>query len=154
MDEKVRVGLALVLLALLAVAAFYGTRYWQATQGAWTRVVSQVDCDLNRGPCRQPLSGGAVVFSVLPSTIPLMKPLSLSLVTDGVQVDAVVVEIRGLNMDMGLNRTRLERTAEHVWSGETILPVCSQRKMEWEAAVLLEMEGRFEVPFRFHTTRP
>ena len=65
-----------------------------------------------------------------------------------------MVEIRGLNMEMGLNRTQLTPIGEGSWAGETILPVCSQRRMEWEAAVQLDLEQRYELPFLFHTTRP
>ena len=83
-----------------------------------------------------------------------MKPLRITADVEGLAVQNVHVEIRGLNMDMGLNRTRLEETAQGHWEGETILPVCSQRRMEWEAAVRLDADRRVEVPFVFHTVRP
>lgn len=154
MNEKVRGALTLVVFALIAVAAFYGARYWQTARDAHTRVQTPSDCDLRAGPCRQPLAGGAVTFSIQPGEIPLMEPIELAVVTEGLEVAGVVVEIRGLNMAMGLNRTPLTRVGGGRWRGETILPVCSQRRMEWEAAVQLEMAGRYEVPFPFHTTRP
>ena len=154
MNERARGALALLVLALIAGAAFFGGRYWQSAGQAPTRVEAVVGCDLRAGPCQQSVAGGRVKLSITPAQIPLMKPLRLVLSTEDIAVTGVVVEIRGLNMEMGLNRTRLERTGASDWSGETILPICSQRGMEWEAAVQLEMEGRFEVPFRFQTTRP
>jgi hypothetical protein len=83
-----------------------------------------------------------------------MHTLGLRVSTEGVAIDEVVVEIRGLNMAMGLNRTGLIQAGEGLWSGETILPVCSQRTMQWEAAVQLRGKARHEVPFPFFTTRP
>jgi hypothetical protein len=56
-------------------------------------------------------------------------------------------------MDMGLNRTLLQGIQDGRWEGETILPICSQRRMQWEAAVRLDGDGRFEVPFVFDTRR-
>ena len=154
MNEKARGALTLLVFGLIAVAAFYGARYLQSARDAYTRVQASADCDLRAGPCQQLLAGGSVIFSIEPAEIPLMKPLGLAVVTEGLEVAGVMVEIRGLNMDMGLNRTTLARGGDGRWRGETILPICSQRRMEWEAAVQLETEGRYEVPFPFHTTRP
>lgn len=154
MNEKAGRGLAVFAFALIALVAFFGARYWRSAQHAWIRVDPQTECDLRAGPCRRMLAGGALEFSISPAEIPLMKPLRLNLVTEGLVVDEVWVEIRGLNMDMGRNRTRLQPTGETGWWGETILPICSQRAMEWEAAVQMDADGRFEVPFRFQTIRP
>jgi len=153
-NQKARGALTLLVFALIAAAAFYGARHWQSSQEAYSRLGISADCDLHAGPCRHHLAGGSVTFSISPREIPLMKPLKLLVATEGLAVHGVVVEIRGLNMEMGLNRTPLTRTDEGHWEGETILPICSQRQMEWEAAVQLNAEGRFEVPFSFHTTRP
>jgi hypothetical protein len=91
----------------------------------------------------------------MPQAVPLMRPLQLAVEAVGLDLRAVAVEIRGLNMDMGLNRTLLKQSQTGRWSGETILPLCSQRQMQWEAAVRLDAEqGRFEVPFLFDTKRP
>lgn len=95
-----------------------------------------------------------MTLAITPSQIPLMQPLRLSVVIAGLTAREIGVEIRGLNMDMGLNRTLLTPVADGRWEGETILPLCSQRRMEWEAAVLLRADQRLEVPFRFHTERP
>jgi len=154
LNGRLQGTLTLLAFVLVALTAFFAARHWQASQDSWTRVQIEAGCDLHQGACRHTLGGGAVVFSISPAEIPLMKPLRLQLVAEGVELDAVTVEIRGLNMDMGLNRTRLEHLGGARWAGETILPVCSQRTMEWEAAVLVEAGGRFELPFRFSTTRP
>lgn len=154
MDERVRGALTLLGFAMIAMAAFFGARYWQSAQQAFTRAGTSIDCDLRAGACRQVVPGGSVTLSIAPADIPLMKPLSLVVATEGLMVDRVTVDIRGLNMEMGLNRTPLGRVNEHRWQGETILPICSQRRMQWEAAVQLSAQQRIEVPFRFQTTRP
>jgi hypothetical protein len=153
-NQKARGALTLLGFALIAAAAFHGARIWQSARVAPVRVEPAAVCDLRAGPCRQALAGGSVTFSISPGEIPLMKPLRLSVTTEGLAPEGLVVEIRGLNMAMGLNRTQLTPVGGGHWAGETILPVCSQRRMEWEAAVLLDLERRYELPFLFHTTRP
>ena len=155
MNEKARGALTLLGFALIAAAAFQGARIWQSARATPVRVEPTAGCDLRAGPCRQALAGGSVTFSISPGEIPLMKPLKLAVITEGLAPEGVVVEIRGLNMEMGLNRTQLTPIGGGSWwAGETILPVCSQRQMEWEAAVQLDLDRRYEVPFLFRTTRP
>jgi hypothetical protein len=144
----------LLVLLLLAALAFAAARYWQATQSAYARVDAADACELRAGACRRAVGPAAVTLSVAPADIPLMKPLRLTVAIEGLTVRGVLVEVRGLNMDMGLNRTRLEQTTDGRWEGETILPVCSQRQMEWEAAVRLDADRRIDVPFAFRTVRP
>lgn len=154
MNEMTRVVMAVLVFALIAGGAFFGAREWQSASEGHVRVEPPADCDLHTAPCRQAVAGGWVTFSISPREIPLMQTLGLLVSTEGVAVDEVVVEIRGLNMTMGLNRTGLAQAGEGLWSGETILPVCSQRTMKWEAAVQLRGKARHEVPFPFFTTRP
>ena len=140
------------LLGLVALG--YGwARYWQAGDGSYARLQPSADCDLHSGPCRHVLHGAVVTFGIEPRSIPLMQPLRLAVGVDGLEVTEALVEIRGLNMDMGLNRTRLQRGDDGKWVGETILPICSQRRMHWEAAVRLAGRERLEIPFTFNTQR-
>lgn len=154
MARGLKLGLGGLGLLLMAAVAFYGARLWQSLQTPYTRVATAAACDLRAGPCREVLAGGHLSFGITPREIPLMQRLHLLLEVEGLAVRAATVEIRGLNMDMGLNRTSLGQTAPGRWEGETILPMCSQRRMAWEAAVQLDAGGRFEVPFVFHTSRP
>jgi hypothetical protein len=153
--KRVSMGLLAMGFVLVALAAFQLARHWQAREPLYSRVAPAEGCDLRVAPCRQSVAGGVVEFSIVPRVIPLMRPLQIAAGVDGLDVRGVAVEIRGLNMDMGLNRTLLTQSVAGRWDGETILPVCSQRRMHWEAAVLLDaVQGRFEVPFLFHTVRP
>jgi hypothetical protein len=145
---------AVLLAVVLGVGAFWAARYWQAGKPAYQRLSGPADCRLEAGPCEAVLASGEVRASIDPLGIPLMTTLTLAVDLDAIDAENVIVDIRGLNMDMGLNRTRLARDAAGTWRGETILPVCSQRRMEWEAAVQIDGAARIEVPFRFHTVRP
>lgn len=154
MKPAFKVFALLLGLLLMTAAGFFGARLWQSMEGGYTRVGAPGDCDLRAGPCERAVAGGRLVASITPREIPLMQPLQLDVRTEGLAAKAVTVEIRGLNMDMGLNRTPLVQDGDGHWRGETILPICSQRTMEWEAAVRVHAGERLEVPFGFRTTRP
>jgi hypothetical protein len=149
-----RQGLVIVLVLAAGLAAFFGARAWQAHRGSYVVPPPAVGCQLLDGRCRQQLERAAVVLEVDPPAIPLMQTLTLTVQAENLSADAVSVDIRGLNMDMGLNLTRLRQVADDRWQGETILPVCSQRRMEWEAQVRVDGAQRLAVPFLFFTERP
>ena len=147
-------GLVVLFACGLALAAYLGAHRWQAAQNTYQRMGPAGGCPLDLGVCRIELDGGSVTFAIDPATIPLMQTLRLDVRIEGLEPDAARVDIRGLNMEMGLNRTLLKRVEDGRWQGETILPICSQRHMLWEAAVQLEGARRLELPFTFETVRP
>ncbi len=154
MNPAIRGLLSLAVFVALAGAGFVAARYWQSQQAVYQRTEGPRDCFLHDGPCEQPVAGTPVRLAISPNSIPLMQTLTLEFDAGVLAPTGVAVDIRGLNMDMGLNRTVLARSEDGRWRGETILPVCSQRRMEWEAAVQIETDQRFEVPFLFSTVRP
>jgi len=126
------------------------------------------NCDLRKGACTTVLStGGKVSFFIDPIDIPLLKPLKLSVVLEGVDASNVEVDFVGIGMEMGYNRSVLTRESNangsvKKFTGKAILPVCSLTKMNWEARVLLHPEngssvgadnGVHLIPFRFFTIK-
>ncbi len=149
--------LVFTLTGLAGVLAYF----WAAGQRAESveplRLTADPTCDLRRTACRLALDDGRVLsLDIEPKQIPLMQRLRLDVGVDGSTPEAITVEIVGLNMDMGLNRTRLALVSPGHWSGETILPICSRARMDWEAQVRVSDPGGVPeriAPFRFHTRR-
>ncbi len=112
-------------------------------------------CDLRLAPCTSRFpGGGGVRFSITPREIPILKPLSLMVNLDRLSSERVEVDIVGISMDMGFNRTALKARGGGVFSGETTLPVCLSDRMDWEARVLIHTDdGIAAAPFRFSTFR-
>jgi hypothetical protein len=150
-----RAGTVLSFLVLVALAggAFLFARHWQAGETEYRRLNPEAGCELRQGDCLQPVPGGSVRLSVDPPDIPLMQTLDLRVRVEGFGPRAVAVEIRGLNMDMGLNRTLLEPVGEGDWRGQTILPICTLRRMDWEAVVRLDNAKPVEIAYLFSTWR-
>lgn len=142
-------------LALVALAggAFLFARHWQAGETEYRRLNPQAGCALEEGACTQPVAGGSVRLAIDPPEVPIMQTLDLRVEVEGLGPRAVAVEIHGLNMDMGLNRTPLQPAGDGVWLGQTILPICTLRRMDWEALVRLDGSEAVEVAYLFSTWR-
>ena len=148
-----------ILVGLTALGALAAASY-----GVWPLLFPDVveeaalneDCDLREGPCVSQLpGGGSISLSIQPTSIPVMRPLQLEVLVEGAATSAVELDFRGVDMNMGLNRARLDAETDGRFRGEGILPVCMSQRMLWEARVLLQTErGMVSAPFRFWTVRP
>lgn len=144
----------LVVLVLLLIASYLvkGKLAPEAT------ATLNTSCDLRKSMCSVALPGGGkAMLSIAPKTIPVMKPLTLQVFTEGVSASAVEVVFVGIGMDMGYNHTKLEaadtKTGNH-FKGTIIIPICTQSQMEWEARVLLQTSrGEIVAPFRFYSQK-
>lgn len=115
------------------------------------------DCDLRQGGgCTAVLpDGGKVQLAIEPRDIPVLKPLTLIVRTQGVHLTRVEVDFAGVDMNMGYNRVELSQDSEGLWQGQATLPVCIRKRMRWEAKVLLQTEvGLLAAPFQFDTFSP
>lgn len=112
-------------------------------------------CELKAGPCETALKEGASVsFSILPRTIPLLKPLDLEVHVNGMEVYKVEVDFAGVDMNMGFNRNSLSVKEPGLYTGQATLPVCVRSRMDWEAKVMLyTADSLITVPFRFETVK-
>ncbi len=112
-------------------------------------------CDLRQGECLLKLpNGGQVSFSISPNHIPVLQPLELKVTISDIKVSAIEVDFVGVDMDMGYNRSKLQKIDEQHFKGKVIIPVCAHSKMEWEARMLLKTDkGLSMAPFRFYTVK-
>lgn len=112
-------------------------------------------CNLRAGSCTTTLpAGGTVSFGINPPSIPLLQLLELKVVTEGIDVSSVEVDLVGIGMDMGYNHTQLvaQDTQANHFKGNATIPICIRNRMDWEAKVLLQTkQGLINVPFRFYT---
>ena len=143
-------------LLLLGIAAVVGYKLDNATQKSVAQLaITDPDCELRNGPCHAELpAGGSIEFEIAPRSIPLMKPLSLSVNVRDIKVTAAEIDFVGIGMNMGYNRPQLKAVGNNRFEGSTILPVCVLQRMEWEARLLLETDkGTIMAPFRFYTDK-
>ncbi len=145
-------GLLLGCISLIAVYKAWPILFPKIS----INIPADPDCDLRAGPCISRLAqGGTVTFSVEPRSIPVVKPLQLWVEVTGLETQAVEIDFTGVDMNMGFNRSALERQEAGRFSGKGMLPVCVRDVMEWEARVLIHTDlGLMSVPYRFITVKP
>lgn len=148
-----RIGIALLLFCIAAVVAY--KLNVASKSNVELLAESDPDCELRNGSCSAVLiGGGSIEFAIEPRSIPVMKPLKVSVKVNDIGVNAVEIDFVGIGMEMGYNRARLERSSAGYFEGSAILPVCVLQRMPWEARLLLESDrGTIMAPFRFYTDR-
>ena len=146
----------LVVFVLLAAVGYFSAREWQAAPRDAVTVDAGEQCDIAADSCVTQLpDGGELLLEITPRPIPLMQPLEVVVRVNGSELQPARLDVTGLNMEMGLNRTALTAQQAGVWQGETILPICSQRRMHWQAALLLgDGDKQYRLLYQFHTLRP
>jgi len=140
-----------MLVALVAVVVI--KKMEQSTAAIIDTAVLNPDCDLHQGTCSLSLPDlGSVSLSITPRPIPVIKPIQVTVQTQGFAAKAVTVDFNGVNMNMGINHYRLIQQGTEQFVGESILPVCVRNRMSWQADVQVETEkGSYVFPFRFDT---
>ena len=147
----------LILLALLLAGAIAQKLLPAPGQTVAEAITLPLDksCDLQHGACSASLPGGGrVSFAIEPRPIPLLRPIKLTVAVQGAGAKKVEVDFTGVDMKMGYNRPQLQAAGESRFTGETILPICSDSRMAWRATVLIETGGKLvAAPFEFVTSR-
>jgi hypothetical protein len=148
-----RIGIALLLFCIAAVVAY--KLHNAAISSVELLAESDPECDLRKGSCSAALiGGGGIEFAIEPRSIPVMKPLRVSVKVSDIEAESVEIDFVGRGMEMGYNRTRLEKRSAGYFEGAAILPVCVLQRMPWEARLLLESDrGTIMAPFRFYTEK-
>ncbi|MBM3116772.1 hypothetical protein [Jeongeupia naejangsanensis] len=129
MLKRALLRVAVVLLIAFGAGWHYGwvrPATWFNQQQVNTIVTQQCD-DLVAG-CRFKLENHEYL---LKSKAPLSTKAPVELVLSG-KADEVHAEWAMSGMDMGSNRYALRRNDAQQWLASTILPICSQKRLDWQ----------------------
>jgi len=124
-----RAGFAALLLSMLLLGCGAGERVLPMTVDA--------DCDAAAGICSAQGEDLSVRFRLVPPVQPLSR-FDIELVAEGAsagRIDRVEVWFEMADMDMGLNRYRLDARGNGRWTGVAMLPVCTSGRSDWVARV-------------------
>lgn len=142
---------------LLAVSTISWMVYqqWFNEPAEIIQVAYDEKCDLRAGPCETILEDGSrVSFAIEPRSIPVIEKLELKVSVSGLEVDAVTVDINGVEMKMPPNIISLKELENGHYTGNGALSFCTRSIMEWESVIQLDTGNRkIKVPYRFITSQ-
>ncbi|MFK5984071.1 MAG: hypothetical protein QM479_01415 [Pseudomonadota bacterium] len=148
---------SLIIASMLLLFTLGGVAWYKSQMNVTLEITAAADvdknCDLNLQQCQSKIQNvGEVNFSILPTPIPLVSDLSLSVNTDIKNIKQVVVDFKGIDMEMGPNKVILKQQADGSYTGKGMLPVCIRYSMNWKASVYIESsEGLYMAPYLFET---
>lgn len=151
----------IVAALTLVVIALWGSKYRSelATPKVIETATLQATCDLRKGQCIASFANGETIsLEMTPKSIPLLKPLALTIklneVSSPINIEKIQVDFVGIGMDMGFNRATLKLTQPQLYQGQAVLPICTQHHMDWEARVLIHSAAGIKAAiFPFHTIK-
>lgn len=144
----------LLLLGALFVAGLFAGR-WLRPQPPADAIELSADpyCDVTVDHCAIAAPGLNLTLELGPKPT-VMTPFEATLTDWGdgdLRLDDAVIGFSMADMDMGLNRYRLEDAGDGVWKVSATLPVCAAGRRDWRAELLLTKPGgevyRALIPF-------
>lgn len=101
-------------------------------------------CNLNSGPCEVTINGRSAYFSVSPTPIRSLQPLTVKLVGEDLELEMATLNLEGKEMYMGINQTHMSQTTASHWQGSTEIALCTTGKMQWLARLgLTDKSGQY-----------
>jgi hypothetical protein len=119
----------------------------------WTMVDN---CSLHESTCTQHNGDQSIKLTVTPQPVTVAKPLNIKVQTKNLDIVSMQLDIDGINMYMGYNRTNLEVVGKQLtnhWQGSTMLAFCTNNRMTWKVTVAATLKNGkvIEAPFKLTT---
>jgi hypothetical protein len=102
-------------------------------------------CNLKKAHCEATDNHKSISLSVNPPSIPSMEPLTFTVRLGNLPAKTVVLELKGKEMFMGINKIQLSPLPDGItWEGTTELAVCVTGSMIWLASILAYTDSTAE----------
>lgn len=146
---------ALFLLCVVAYFLVNSSDIYRWYVGNTNFVKQKKSCDLHKSACSVNLKNGSVItLSIIPKTIPLMKPIKLHITTKGINLGKLSLKVFATNMNMGLIEKSLKRVKKNTYEGAITLPACIVGNMIWDVNIIAnEPSKSLGATFMFQTKR-
>lgn len=109
-------------------------------------------CLLNEAACTTELiDNSSINFNIEPRPIKGVSPLAFTLHADNLDIKQAVVDLSGVDMNMGSYRFTFKPKGDNLYVADGNLPVCIRDQMLWQADVWLDtkQKGLIKVPYIF-----
>lgn len=140
--------LALSLLSLLSACSNNGDEHittWPVNN----------ECDLHTQSCSSTVGNAQATLNISPHPIPIARPLNIGVQLENFpKITKVELDISGVNMYMGFNRTTLEPTTPNIYEGTSMLAFCTTQDMFWQATIMVHLQNgeQIQIPYSLKTS--
>lgn len=143
------VAVLALMFGVLSARAFYNQQFVGVEEIVGT-------CNLQKEPCviNIPNLAGKITLEINPRPIPVLKEFVVNIKTDNFQPKNMVVDLAGVNMNMGINRQPAKLLNQNnEYQATMLIPICTTELMNWDMAILLETENnrKLKVLTKFET---
>ena len=157
MISKQKISVVVMAAFLVVPVIIFAIFVWR--ENTLDDVVAGVvdsSCDVHTSTCEARFNnGGRLLFSMSPKPIKPLVPLDLQVQLSNLEAQQVLVDFKGIGIEMGFYRPELNRNKDGNYSGVGSLSVCTLDKMLWQATVIVKTEnGAMIAPFRFEVEQP
>ena len=147
------------LILLLGLAAGYTLSRTPNNEFVKPDMAFTIDpeCALNQASCVTALTEDSTLeFNIEPRPIQGISPLVFSISAQNLDIKQAVVDLSGVDMNMGSYRFELKPEADDHYTADGNLPVCVRGQMLWQADVWLDtrQKGLIKIPYVFSASKP
>ena len=112
-------------------------------------------CDLHSQSCSTTMDDAQATLNISPHPIPIARPLKIGVQLEKFpEIAKVELDISGVNMYMGFNRTTLEQTTPNIYEGTSMLAFCTTQDMFWQATIMVHLSNgeQIQIPYSLKTS--
>ncbi len=142
-------------LLLLILVIFTGYVYQWLVQNPITHVIKVEHCQIEKSLCRVVIGKGQILeLNILPRGILEAKPFVIDAYIRGVDVDEVMINFEGVEINHHLPSYYLQKQEKNHFKGKGLLTLCSLSTMHWLVNVtVITKKETWKVLFPFETSR-
>jgi hypothetical protein len=121
---------------------------WAPAVAAETQAGTEVNCEINHGPCTRYLSDCKVTLDIEPKPVKAMKDLTFTVRLAGKEASSTpYIDLGMPGMNMGPNRVPMRVTEKGLYRGIGVIVRCPSGRRTWRATVTVPGLGSAEFIF-------
>ncbi|WP_407333851.1 hypothetical protein [Enterovibrio sp. 27052020O] len=123
------------LVDVLFIIVFLCAGYWLADRFLFANTEETSDrapdCTLSTSPC----VFSSATASLVSDTVAPLNPTTLNVTVTDADAPYLLLELEGVEMNMGIYKLKLTRTQANQYRGDVMLPICMDAEMTWRGAI-------------------
>ncbi|MDR0762520.1 MAG: hypothetical protein LBF13_05685, partial [Campylobacteraceae bacterium] len=141
MRQKFLLFIALVFIAAAGIFTAFGDKIYSYFERDITFKDMLLECDLHTNFCEVVFEDEKNIRLDISRPIRAGEEMTFNVKTEGFEDDELLVQIYGLNMNMGVFEYVLKKTDNKNYKGKALVPTCMMGKMIWKINIISVREN-------------